>query len=186
MARRDPRRLRRATGRPAQQGISLLATLVLLVFVLLLGVTAVRSITQQERMTTAFYDRGLAFAAAEATLRVAEERIETAKPTPTAGCASFSVGSDGTQVQVCAPPLATDVERWRDDTFDQWAAAPVVGTGSTEIEPEYFVEYLGSTFPCQPANETLNLNCKRYRVTARVVGEAQRASVMLQSVYATN
>jgi type IV pilus assembly protein PilX len=170
--------------RSPQRGVSLIVTLVLLVFITILGLSAIRTVTQEERMSTQTYDRSLAFQATEATLRQAEGWVEAAKPMPTPGaratpCPVHPAG-DGVQ-----PP-------WRRHAalggqhLSSWTDAPTVGTGDVAITPSYFVEYLGSSFPCRPGNASDPMSCKRYRVTARVVGGDTRASIMLQSVYATD
>ena len=174
------------TFRSQQRGVSLIVTLVLLVFITILGLSAIRTVTQEERMSTQTYDRSLAFQATEATLRQAEQWVEAAKPMPSSGCTSYTVPSATEQVTVCSPPAATASPRWEDSTFTSWADAPTVGTGDVAITPSYFVEYLGSSFPCRPGNASDPMSCKRYRVTARVVGGDTRASIMLQSVYATD
>lgn len=169
-----------------QRGVSLIVTLVLLLFITILGLAAIRTVTQEERMATQTYDRSLAFQAAEATLRQAEVWVEASKPIPSSGCVSTVVPSSSAHVMVCSPPVATDTPRWADSGFASWVEAPTVGSGNVAITPSYFVEYLGSNFPCRPGNSSDPMSCKRYRVTARVAGGDSRASIMLQSVYATD
>ncbi len=175
----------RTTSNAARQsGLVLITALILLIMMTLLALTAVRMISQQERMAGYSYDRGLAFQAAEAALRSAEAALEAIKPTPTSGaCSSFS-GSSLT-VHVCPIPGTTET-RWTDTTFAGWANAATVGSGDLSITPQYFAEYLGNTFPCDPADPSASATtCKRYRITARAGGNG-RAAAMLQSVYATD
>ena len=51
--------------------------------------------------------------------------------------------------------------------------------------PQYFIEFLGNTFPCDPSQPLANNTCARYRISARSQAGADRAEVILQSVYAT-
>ena len=169
---------------PARQtGVVLITAMILLIAMTLFALTAVRMISQQERMAGYSYDRGLAFQAAEAALRGAENALEMIKPTPATGACGAHAGSSLT-VQVCPPPAAGE-SRWTDATFAGWANAAAVGTGDLSITPQYFAEYLGNTFRCDPADSASGTNCKRYRITARAGGSG-RATAMVQSVYATD
>ena len=167
-----------------QQGVALIVALIMVVIMSLLGLAGVRMIFQEERMVSYSYDRTLTFQAAEAALREAENGIVQVKPEPLTGaCSSFTSGIYA--VQACPPPTAgAATPRWLDSTFTGWANATTVGTGTLAITPRYFVEYLGSGFPCglDPSAPPV---CKRYRVTARAGGSG-RAEVMVQSLYASD
>lgn len=164
----------------SQQGVALVISLILLVVMTLLGITAIRSVTMEEQMSGHAYDRSLAFQATESALRSAELLVESVKPTPSSGCSVMSA------LMVCGPPAVNATERWLDSSFADWTASDQIGTGSLAVTPEYFVEYLGNTFPCRPGDASDTNDCKRYRITARSKDNvAGRASVMLQSVYAT-
>ena len=168
----------------AQRGVALVIGLILLVVMTLFGLLVVRNISGDERMAGYTYDRALALQGAEAALRQAEALVETIKPQPTSGCSDFTVSPD--TVRVCAAPAATDTPRWLVISFTCLFSALAFSSGSLTVTPTYFVEYLGDAFPCStnPDCSSQPCTCLRYRVTARV-GEAGRAQVMLQSVYAT-
>lgn len=171
-------------GRSHQQnGAALVISLILLVIMTLIGLAGIRGITQQERMANHSFDRSLAFQATEATLREIELLVEAKKPTPAAGSGCNSV--DG--LMRCAAPATAGTPRWLDSAFASWTAATVVGAGATAVTPQYFVEYLGANFECQPgAGVATGIFCKRYRITARSHdGSSARSAVMLQSIYAT-
>jgi type IV pilus assembly protein PilX len=165
-----------------QRGAALVISLILLIIMTIIGLASIRGITQEERMANHSFDRNLAFQATEATLRDVEVLVETKKPAPTAGCSLV----DG--LMSCAPPVATDAPRWLDDTFASWTASSTVGAGALAVTPQYFVEYLGANFECQPGvGVSSGITCKRYRITARSQdGTGSRSSVMLQSIYATD
>lgn len=164
----------------SQSGAALVVGLILLLVMSLLGIAAVREITMEERMAGQTYDRSLAFQATEATLRDVEAKLDPAPADPTA-CAVDSTST----LMLCPAPTAGATPRWLDSSFDKWTAGNTVGSGSLAVTPEYFVEYLGNSFPCDPADATNNLNCRRYRITARSKDNTGgRASVMLQSIYA--
>ena len=169
----------RTAAAARQRGVALIISLILLLVMSLLGVAAIRGVAMEERMAGQTYDRSLAFQATEAALRSAELLIETKPADPSSGCSV--VGG----LMLCATPAASDTPRWLDSAFASWTDAPTTGSGSLSITPQYFVEFLGTGFPCDPGDQINNLNCKRYRITARSRDNtAGRASVMLQSVYA--
>lgn len=165
-----------------EKGAALLVALILLVLMSLLGVSALRSGSLEERMAGNTYDRSISFQAAESALREAESTIEAAgtKPTP-------DVGADCTN-GICGT-TSDGSEFWATAADDDWKDATLVSNGSVDITPQYLIEYLGGTFPCSPNNPasgTDPFTCKRYRVTARSNAGDDRASVVLQSIYATN
>lgn len=160
-----------------QRGVALVIALILLVVMTLLGLTAMRNVTLEEKMAGQTFDRSVSFQAAEAALREAEAWVESNKPTPASG--------SGCTAGVCGLPSAGALERWNDSSFAGWINATAVSSSSVTVTPQYFIEYLGNTFPCDPDDLTKTADCKRYRVTARSNAGADRASVMLQSIYAT-
>lgn len=164
-------------GRAHQSGVALVVALILLVIMTLAGLAAMRTVALEERMSGQTYDRSISFQAAEAALVEGEALVDIASPpTPTSGC---SLG-------VCAPPLPNVPERWLDGTFTNWASGATIASGGISITPQYIVEYLGDTFPCNPGSPMGTNDCKRYRITARSNAGADRASVVLQTIFATN
>ena len=155
--------------RRTEKGVALIVALIMVVIMSLLGLAGVRMILQEEKMAGYAYDRTLTF---------------QVKPEPLSGaCSTFSSGIYS--VRACPPALAgAATPRWLDTAFTGWANAATVGTGSLAVTPQYFVEYLGSGFPCglDPSAPPV---CKRYRVTARAGGNG-RAAVMVQSLYASD
>lgn len=159
-----------------QSGMSLVIVLILLVAMSLLGIAILRSTAMQERMSANLRDRSLAFQAAEATMRFAQNQVLGAVPTdpdepgwdikePTASdCASLSI----------CPTNSAAV----------WRAGPSYGTAPVTTT-EYWIEYVG-TAPARPnacsmpgKEETPDCQSPMYRVTvrSRAVG---RADVTLQ------
>lgn len=158
-----------------QCGVALVVALILLVVMTLAGLSALRSVTLEERMTAHTLDRSLSFQAAEAALREAEIRVETTKPMPVAQSACVA--------GVCGTPDVNAVDRWTDNNFTGWHNTTPVKHGPIVITPQYIIEYMGNTFPCQQGAGASD--CKRYRITARSNAGDDRAAVMLQSVFAT-
>ena len=187
----DPARRRLSRSSRRQRGAALIVALILLVVVTLLALSNLQTVALEEKMTGATYDRQLAFQAAEAALREAEQYVETNKPIAsytdddiTCPGASAIDNCDLT-TGLCPPPDKDCSSRWLPASgFTQWknATVPVPALAGT---PQYFIEYLGNTFPCSDGGASDPKNCKRYRITARSNPGTGRASVMLQSVYQT-
>jgi type IV pilus assembly protein PilX len=173
-----------ALSRPshAQKGVALIISLVLLLVMTLVGLSGIRMVTSQERMVSYTYDRSVAFQAAEASLRIAEDSIQTVGlPTPAAGAACGITGTTP-QLMICGAPATNTTPRWLDNSFSSWTASPT--TVTSVVSPQYFIEYLGDTFPCSTDPSASAALCKRYRITVKADAGAGRANVMLQSVYA--
>lgn len=160
-----------------QRGVVLIVALVLVAIMALVGLNAMRSVTLEERMAGHTYDRSVSFQGAESALREAEALIVLNKPTPAAGACNAGF---------CPPPSAADVPRWLDTNFNGWQNAAAVDSNGVSVTPQYFVEYLGNTFECEPGNASTAVDCKRYRVTARSNPGADRSTVMLQTIFSTD
>jgi type IV pilus assembly protein PilX len=187
------------SNRQEQHGVVLIVGLILLIVMSLLGLTSIKLATMDERMVTAAYDRNLAFQAAESALREVEALIDsTGRPAPAADAACSLMGTPPV-LQTCGVitnPATSP--RWLNSTSSDWVSATAVSTANASatvtITPQYFVEYLGNTFPCEliskpPPEPAPSETCLRYRVTSRVMppsDEGRAASVMLQSMYSTH
>lgn len=175
-------------GSRHQRGVVLAVVLILLLVMALLGIASLSGTLLEERMSTAQYDRSLAFQAAEAALREAEELARSKPAVPASGCAAG----------ICARPDPTQADqqqRWKNTDFwtdgsGNWAEAAVEVGGLTS-SPRYIIELMDDAVP-DPSNCTtggdvsLEANCtilsSRYRITVRAQEEG-RAAVMLQSTY---
>lgn len=172
---------RRGTHR-SQRGVALIVALILLVVMTLLGLSAMRSVTLEEKMAANTYDRSLSFQAAESALRQAEALLELTPPaTPPTPPAGTCLGNG-----FCGTPVTGDPFRWSDKNFPvaNWADAATVNSGAIAITPQYLIEHLGSNFRCSDS-PPIFMGCKRYRVTVRSSAGTDRAAVILQTIYAT-
>lgn len=186
-------------AKPRQErGVALIVSMILLVLITMVGLASLRGVVLEEKMAANFYDRSLAFQAAEAGLRAGEAvAVAQASATPRhAQALALAVPTSDTQCSsscsggLCSAPGTHCEGRWNITSFTGWTTATGV-TLNTQAgsAPQYFVEFLGNTFPCDPdaskLSDPANLACTRYRITARSQAGADRAEVMLQSVYAT-
>lgn len=174
-----------------QRGAILVVALIFLLVMTMLILASIRGTVVQERMAANLYDRSLAFQAAEAALREGERYVLETPPKPTgAGC-----NSSGN----CSRPDAADAPVWQDE--DYWDEAHdaddghdhSIEVGDLPVPPKFLVELLAADMPevnlCETTSIDPDAPCYagpeglRYRITARS-GEAGRAVVVLQSVYA--
>lgn len=175
-----------------QQGAALIVALIFLVVITLLGLSSIRTAVQEERMTSNYLDRNLAFQAAEAALRAGEAAAVAQYAAGNSGFPNNGIYNDVDSTCI-APPACTNglctnpdkdcTLRWDDPAFSGWVDVNLSLTSTVGGTPQYFVEYLGNNHPCEPSKPTLNLNCTRYRITARSTADG-RAAVVLQSIFA--
>jgi len=161
-----------------QQGAALLLSLVFLVVLTLLGVSAMQGTLLQERMAGNFRETQAAMDAAEAALRRAEAYLEQANIGPfdgsLPGLYSSSQCNDGG-----TPPLP--VPCWQQAGLN-WAS---ITSGSWPVTPQYLIEEL----PAEPipgsSLSTMNPlpSSKFYRITARGYSENGQSQVVLQSSF---
>lgn len=163
-----------------QQGSALVIALIFLLLLTLIGVTAMQTTTLQERMAGNVRDRSLAFQAAEAALREAEDFLgQAALP-------QFSNVNGLLQPQDHAGRQATwDSHGW-DTNSRQYTGSleDENGNALTAEPPRYVIEELP---PVQAPGESVRFGALPevgvYRVTARGVGGTVDAVVILQTTF---
>lgn len=172
-----------------QQGATLIFALIMLMLLALLGVTGVNKVLLEEKMASASTDRNINFQAAEAGLSVAQAQVMNSLPTPAyvdadGQCPSEAINN--CQNGICPTPDPDCPARWRPDSgFTGWTTASV-NLGGRAITPEFYVEYLGSGFPCDPGHtdacltvpKGLDCQCGRYQIVSRSRAE-DRAGITL-------
>lgn len=196
----------------AQRGVALAVVLVMVLMVTLFGIAAVRTLVLQERMVANSYDRNLALQSAENVLRQAEAIAQAQSVASTfnvgftprtdydngsysgAACASSSVSDPSPCTSataaypgLCSQPTPSCKPRWEDASFSNWVTLTTAGGTDSALasgtQQQYFIEFLGKTYPCNAAAKNDKQNCSQYRITVRTKPGTQRASVQLQSYY---
>lgn len=169
----------------SQRGVTLVIALVLLMVVSLLGLSAMRSTSLEEKMASNSQDQGLAFQAAEAALRAGIEQITTAENTGfTDNCVSgYCTAADGDD----------DYGRWDDPVLDVWGNGArhqtVNGLAGVASQPRYIIEKLD--YASAPSTPSLVVGYgaasaaaqSYYRITARGTGGSDTAVAVLQTMY---
>ena len=170
-------------GARRQAGVVMVIALVALLLLSLIGTTAMKSSTLQEKISGNMRDQDLAFQAAEAGLRNAEEFIESittlAQFNNTAGL-----------YQTGATP---DVYNAWPTTARSYADANFGNLGYVSTAPEYIIEIRGTVE--ESINTSLNLSGGYgvssgtgdifiFKIHARGTGQTDNSQVILRSNYA--
>lgn len=172
-----------------QSGMALMVSLIFLVLLTLLAVSAMRGTILQERMAGNTRDRMLAFQAAEAALRVAETTLGNSGLPSGAGIymvIGSSPAATFTYTQQWDPAYAGTHYDWANN-----AATLANGSVGTNVvfQPQYVIERLTNTPPavCSGGGSTafpIPPGKGFFRITSRGVGATTNASVILQEIYA--
>jgi len=154
-----------------ERGAALIISLILLVLITLVGVASLRNVVLEEKMSANFYDRSLAFQAAEAGLRVGEGVAQAQASTSPKHTQALALGhpTDATQCSstcsggLCSPPGYYDTVlneyvtvcegRWEMTGFTGWVTATGV-TLNTQAggHPSTSSNSWATTFPAIPMN----------------------------------
>lgn len=173
-----------------QQGVALFISLMILLIVTVLGLSAIQMTSLQEQMARNASDISIAFLAAESAINDAEALIES--KTSLVDFKPITTNKNGlyTEAAVNAASNQSQVD-WQADTaantFYISAATPVAGAAE---QPKYIIEHLKSIVA---EEDTLNLDnigqgtgsglSEVFRVTVYGTGGTADAHVMVQSTY---
>jgi len=164
-----------------QRGVALIITLLLLLVITILGVTAIQSSMLEEKMTSNLRDRSLAFHAAESALRAGESSIASLPSTPACANGFYPASDVDCDGAVETTPLWQAVD-WRANSTQvvHYDNASIFQHVSTN--PEYIIERItisGGTLESGGATPTQTY----YRITARGTGSSANAVVFLQTIF---
>jgi type IV pilus assembly protein PilX len=178
-----------------QRGVALIVSVLLMLLISLLGLTAMRSNNLDERMAFNQRDRQVAFQAAEAALRDGEQYVATNKNSLFAPLmeANFSATCE---TGVCRSAVASP--KWAQLSEAEWTSTAAAVVGSTasrtlvygaasgaaaiagvSAPPRFFVEYQGTNEPID-----VGMPCvANFLISARGNGNNAATLVTLQSVF---
>jgi type IV pilus assembly protein PilX len=173
-------------GANAQKGSALIISLLLLIALTLIGLTTMRSTRLETAMAGGARESGIAFQAAEAALRDAEQFIET-----TVAVSAFD-GSGGLLGEDDDEPDFFSSSTWTTGTGYRVYSGNDYPDGVVE-QPRYVIKYIGdrtnasaagtaiavSTYGSQQNNPTVSL----FRITAWGISRDGSATTVLQSYY---
>ena len=164
-----------------QLGVALFISLVLLLVLTIIGVSAVQSTSLEVRMSRNEHDTLLAFQSAESALRDAEQQLNTIT-----SIAPFN-GSSG----LYRVADMGSAENW--DVAGTWSGSSSVVASAVHgtAEPaRYIIEYLGPVVREENAYEQNSPygsgqvdRIEMFRITARGIGGTTNSQVLLQSTF---
>ena len=165
-----------------QRGAALFISLMFLIILTLLGISAANVGLLQERMAGNVRESNEAFQAAEATLREIEQRLVQIGEGGSGGLGSIPVWSEAMD--------NLGIERF-DCTLSgagtiPWESAPTTGNDYYVVELTDSITSGGEIFgsACRPLNETTIASLSRYYIEmVRAEGPAGVGEVTLQSIF---
>lgn len=168
--------------RSAERGAVLVTSLLILLVLTIIGITAMQTTRMQERMAGNARDVSLAFQGAEAALRDAEADLEAIVTAP-AKCTDASATCLTVYDRDVLPLMTEPSPQWWADVAREYGEAGVVELATDDLleDPSYVVEELLDIRDCLEVTE-----CGRrtvYQVTARSTGGSGVADVVLQTTF---
>lgn len=162
-----------------QEGTVLIVSMLILMVMAVVGVTAMQTNLLEEKMAGNYRDVNLAFQAAEAALRDAEDEIEA--DSRVRGLINFDTSC--TNGLCNATGGLTEV--WsntgtKDNGVSIVTYAPIISLDLVVCQPQYWIEGFRRRPPGSASWKTY------YRITAESCGRSADTHVLLQTVYATD
>jgi len=160
-----------------QKGAALIVSLIILLVITMLGLTAIQNSSLQERMATAMVDRSIAFEAAEAALRDAQAWLDGQTTRPTGGTSGNPDVWAGGGALVTA--IGADAEDWSASDWAAHSRAYSHTIANASAAPRYVIEEMQFVPDSLDAGSTVGI--WYYRVTARGLGGSSNAEALLQA-----
>lgn len=176
-----------------QTGAVLIVSLIILLLMTIIGITAMQTTTMEERMAGNLRDRNLALQAAEAALRDGENWLASQVVRPnTADDGSQTVWTRGAPVNQDDADASNDIDffavDWGADGVEYGTLANTTGNPSVPgvaAEPRFVIEeYSFIPDDSDPMTRAKGIGVYYYRVTARAVGGSDVSESYLQSFVA--
>lgn len=178
-------KLRHRTSRSGQRGVTLIIVMLLLLVSMIMALAGLRTANLEERIAGNTRERQVAFQAAEAALRDAEQVISTntAGPfTPLRPTRFDATCPTGLCRSTPAAPLWTSFTSADWTSTKSWSYGAVTGAAAmadVSTVPRFVIEYQGTLQPIEPGKPCVAL----FLVTARATGTGAGSLVVLQTVY---
>lgn len=147
-------------NRANESGMALIVAMIILAIMTIIGMSAGRTSSIQERMSSNFLDRSTTFQVAQEALKYAEAQIDTDtfKEKPTASDCANGIHDDHKD---------DAQERFRDSNYNCWKTVTSI-VAQSGAQPQYYIEYLGghtsNNSPCS-SNQNAQATCDVYRIT---------------------
>ena len=158
----------------SQRGSAMIISLIFLLMMTLISTAAMRSSTMQARMAGNARDVNVAFQAAEAALREAEQNLlDNTETLP-----DFADAGGYYLMNSPNRPIWVGANTTNGNGFLTYAR----DLPGTSARPQYFIEELPLVVSCAPG-EPCEDALRRFRITARGFGGAQDTVVVLSTTY---
>jgi type IV pilus assembly protein PilX len=169
-------------------GMALFISLILLLMLTIVGVSAVQTTTLEVRMARNEHDSMLAFQAAESALRDGEAVVAALEATD--NFVDAGVNGLWTAAAMGEPHRWTLDGVWAQRRNTSVAAPTAIGRVAGQPQPRFIIEYLTEVprdavafASGDPYESAAGERIEMFRITARGVGATEQSVVMLQSTY---
>lgn len=181
-----------------QHGVVLIMALVILFAMTLIGVTSMNTTSLEDRMSSNYRDRQVAFQAAEAALRQGERNVANPSDTAFDQASNYNTSCTGGTggLCFCGDKSVQCITYWTDDLPSPisdvaWNVSSSHRTYSTGLAgvstpAKYIIEFMGYICPTTAACTPAVGDPKMFRVTALATGRTNTSKVMLQSTFQVN
>ena len=177
-----------------QRGAVMVVSLLLLLIMTILALSASQTTRSQERMAGNARDHDLALQSAEAGVRGGERWIKalTTAPSPcaTGKCDVYELGVPENDKSQTKPVIYRDQSWWDGVTQKYTASSAIKGTegtdaGMAKAEPQFLIEEFETVPDALSVPPTGPPPAKvHYRITSRGVGGSDNSAVVIQSTWA--
>ena len=170
-------RHRRGFGVPftsfqAQTGVVLVISLIILLLLTIIGLTAMQTTALEEKMAGHLRDKNLAFQAAESALRAAEDSLPSILQSAYIPACTFGFCSEIPTISLADAAILMD-SFW---LTNLGVTSSVTGLGNNIPAPHYFIQRLGVVCP-------LPCSAPQYfKITVRATGGRTNTVVILQDI----
>jgi type IV pilus assembly protein PilX len=165
-----------------QEGAVLIISLLILLIMTLIGVTAMSTTSLEEKMTGNMRDKNVALQASESALEDGEAWLSSqgARPVETSTCASPPCAVWDMNV---LPDLASQTQDWWLSNAHEYGTGGTKDIGDVMTDPHYVIEEQAFVRDNLDAGQNPPTGKSFYRVTAHGTGGTDEAQVVLQSTY---
>ena len=183
----DSKALATGGGRAAaaygrQHGAVLIVSLIILLIMTLIGITAVSTTSLEEKMAGNLRDKNVALQAAEAALADGEATLSKSGVQPPA-VAACPQAPCVWQVNML-PDLSSQVQTWWLANGQEYGTANVKDINEAKTDPRFIIEALSFVPDNLDAGQGTRSGLSMYRITAHGTGATDDAQSMLVSTFA--
>ncbi len=165
-----------------QTGAVLIISMIILLIMTLIGVTAMNTTTLEEKMAGNSADVNLAFQAAEAALRDGEQNLISTQPSEPATCSSAPCNFWQINSSAISGLSGRDQGWWAGHGLE-YGASGTKDLALVKSDPYYIVEYMDYRADNKDVGYGIPAGATIYRVTASGTGGADTTQVILQTTY---